>query len=302
MPASELERRAHEFLNELKRQNASPHTLRSYETDLRQFIDYFSPRGAQPPAPTEFDHWKIREWMGDLYARGLTSVSMRRKVAALRTFFAHLAREGVIPANVARLVATPKIPKTLPDVMSEQQANTLVDAVGTERFERPFPARDRAIFELLYTCGVRVGELAAIDLNDIDFEERWIRVRGKGRKERLTPYGGKAADALARYLPERKAQRDERALFVNFRGRRLTTRTIHQIVKFYAKATIADDSIHPHSFRHACATHLLRDGADLRAIQELLGHARLSTTQKYTQVSLADLMAVYDRAHPKAKG
>lgn len=301
MPASELERAVYEFLDDLKRQNASPHTIKSYESDLRQFLIYLSPPGVEPPPPAGIDYWKIREWLGDLYSRKLSSVSMRRKLAALRTFFAHLARTGVVSANVARLVATPKTPTKLPEVMTEEHANALVDAVGSEQFERPFPTRDRALFEILYGCGVRVSELAAINLNDIDFAERWIRVRGKGRKERLVPFGSKAGAALDRYLPDRKAKPEQRALFVNFRGGRLTSRGIYGIVRFYATMAVQDDSIHPHSFRHACATHLLRDGADLRAIQELLGHARLSTTQKYTQVSLADLMAVYDRAHPKAK-
>jgi integrase/recombinase XerC len=184
--------------------------------------------------------------------------------------------------------------------MTAGQANALVDGVGTSKQERPFPARDRAIFELLYGCGVRVSELAGIDLGDIDRSERWLRVRGKGRKERQVPMPGKAAEALERYLAERPVVREQSALFLNHREGRLTDRGMRGIVKFYATLLSGDLSIHPHSFRHAYATHLLADGADLRAIQELLGHARLSTTQKYTQVSLTNLMAVYDRAHPKA--
>jgi integrase/recombinase XerC len=157
-----------------------------------------------------------------------------------------------------------------------------------------------ALFEFLYGCGLRVSELVGLNLDDIDRGERWLRVRGKGRKERQVPYGAKAEAALERYLPERKARPAEMALFLNHRGGRLTDRGVRLIVKLYATALAGDPSIHPHSFRHAYATHLLADGADLRAIQELLGHARLSTTQKYTQVSLTDLIAVYDRAHPKA--
>jgi integrase/recombinase XerC len=206
----------------------------------------------------------------------------------------------VVKANVGRLVRTPKAPQRIPDVMTAGQANALVDGVGTSKQERPFPARDRAIFELLYGCGVRVSELAGIDLGDIDRSERWLRVRGKGRKERQVPMPGKAAEALERYLAERPVVREQSALFLNHREGRLTDRGILGIVKFYATLLSGDPSIHPHSFRHAYATHLLADGADLRAIQELLGHARLSTTQKYTQVSLTNLMAVYDRAHPKA--
>jgi integrase/recombinase XerC len=168
--------------------------------------------------------------------------------------------------------------------------------------ERPFPKRDLAIFELLYGCGLRISELCGLNLEDFDLSSRWVRVRGKGKKERQTPYGGKAAAALEQYLGERQAAAGETALFVNCNGRRLTDRGARGIVAFYARFLAGDASLHPHSFRHAFATHLLSAGADLRSIQELLGHARLSTTQKYTQVSLADLMAVYDKAHPKARG
>ena len=200
--------------------------------------------------------------------------------------------------NAPRLLRTPRGPKKLPDVMSTEQANALLDSVAAGKLERPHPARDLAILELLYGCGVRVSELVGVNLDDIDRTERWLRVRGKGRKERQVPFGGKAADALERYLAERVS--DEQALFLNHRGGRLTDRGVRGIIKLYATLIAGDSSLHPHSFRHAFATHLLSDGADLRSIQELLGHARLSTTQKYTQVSLTDLMAVYDRAHPKA--
>jgi integrase/recombinase XerC len=202
--------------------------------------------------------------------------------------------------NPARLVRTPKDHKTLPDVMTAEQANGLIDAVAADKFERPHPARDRAIFEFLYGCGVRVSELVGLNLEDVDRAERWIRVRGKGKKERQVPFTSQAAVALDRYLPERAGAPTERAIFLNHRGGRLTARGAGGIVKLYGILVNGDSSIHPHSFRHAYATHLLADGADLRAIQELLGHARLSTTQKYTQVSLTDLMDVYDRAHPKA--
>ncbi len=251
----------------------------------------------------QIDTSAIREWLGHLYQQRLTAVSMRRKLAAVRSFFKYLTREGVVAANPARRVRTPKAPKSLPIVMTAEQTNTLVDAIPrtADDLDRPFPARDLAIFELLYGCGLRISELAGLNLDDIDFTERWMRVRGKGRKERQVPYATKAARALDRYLTERQpAAAGERALFLNHLGRRLTDRGARGIVKFYARMITGDSSIHPHSLRHAYATHLLSDGADLRAIQELLGHARLSTTQKYTQVSLADLMAVYDKAHPKA--
>lgn len=297
---SELERQIARFLEDLARRNDSPHTVAAYATDLRQFLEYFSPPGAEPPEPREFDVLKIREWLSDLYARNLAAVSIRRKLAAVRMFFGFLLREGAVPLNPAKLVRTPKAPKTLPAVMTAEQANNLIDAVAARKVERPYPARDHAIFEFLYGCGLRVSELAGIDLEDLDMAERWVRVRGKGRKERQVPYGTRAAGALERYLAERGPRAGERALFLNLRGARLTRRGIHGIVKLYATLLGDDPGVHPHSFRHAYATHLLADGADLRAIQELLGHARLSTTQKYTQVSLTGLMDVYDRAHPKA--
>ncbi|HVP46377.1 MAG TPA: site-specific tyrosine recombinase/integron integrase [Bryobacteraceae bacterium] len=295
---SELERQIGRFVEELKRNNASPHTIRSYESDLRQFLDYFSPPGAEPPSPSEFDVLKIREWLASLYDQKLTVVSIRRKLAALRVFFRFLVREGLAPMNTPRLLRTPRAPKKLPDVMTAEQANALLDGVAAGKLERPHPARDLAIIELLYGSGLRVSELVGLNLDDIDRTERWLRVRGKGRKERQVPFGGKAADALERYLEERASR--ENALFLNHRGGRLTDRGVRGIIKLYATLIAGDSSLHPHSFRHAFATHLLGDGADLRSIQELLGHARLSTTQKYTQVSLTDLMATYDKAHPKA--
>ncbi len=291
------------FLDELRRQNASVHTVRNYASDLDQFLIYFSIPGKEKPAVTEIDALAIREWLGHLYEQRLTAVSMRRKLAAVRSFFKFLMREGLVEKNVARMVRTPKAPKTLPAVMTAEQTNGLVDGVlpAADQFERPYPARDLAIFELLYGCGMRISELVGLNLDDFDFTERWIRVRGKGKKERQVPYAGKASVSLDRYLALRQpGSGSEQALFLNHRGGRLTDRGARGIVKFYASMITGDSSIHPHSLRHAYATHLLSDGADLRAIQELLGHARLSTTQKYTQVSLADLMAVYDKAHPKA--
>ena len=297
---SELEREIGRFLAELERKQVSPHTLEAYGGDLRQFLEYFTPPEGAPPPLAQFQVLEIREWLADLYSRKLHVVSIRRKLAAVRALFRFLAREGLIRVNPARLVRTPKAPKSLPPVMTAEQVNGLIDAVGGGKFERPHPARDRAIFEFLYGCGLRVSELVGLNLEDLDCTERWIRVRGKGRKERQVPYASKAADSLTRYLEERRPAAQERALFLNHRGRRLTARGVAGIVKLYGILVNGDSSIHPHSFRHAYATHLLADGADLRAIQELLGHARLSTTQKYTQVSLTDLMEVYDQAHPKA--
>jgi len=291
------------FLAELRRQNASEHTVRNYASDLEQLLAYFAIPGKPKPAVEDIDALAVREWLGHLYEQRLTAVSMRRKLAAVRSLFKFLLREGVVEKNVARMVRTPKAPKTLPVVMTAEQTNGLVDGVlpAADKFDRVCPERDLAIFELLYGCGLRISELVGLNLDDFDFSERWVRVRGKGKKERQVPYAGKASTALERYLALRKpAANGERALFLNHRGARLTDRGARGIVKFYARMITGDSSIHPHSLRHAYATHLLSDGADLRAIQELLGHARLSTTQKYTQVSLADLMAVYDKAHPKA--
>ena len=297
---SELARQIERYLEELARGGASPHTVAAYRSDLRQFLEFLSPPEMAPPEPQAIDLLILREWLAALYGMKLEAVTIRRKLAAVRGLFRFLLREGVVRINVGRLVRTPKAPKKLPEVMTPDQVNTLIDGVAADKLERPFPARDRAIFELLYGCGVRVSELAGLNLEDVDRAERWLRVRGKGRKERQVPLPGQAASALERYLAERPVAREEHAVFLNHRSQRLTARGIRGIVKFYATFVSGDPSIHPHSFRHAYATHLLADGADLRAIQELLGHARLSTTQKYTQVSLTDLMAVYDRAHPKA--
>jgi len=300
MPGSELERQIGLYLDELARAGNSEHSIRAYASDLQQFLRYLSPPDLAPPEPAGIDLMLLREWLASLYRDELSSLTLRRKLAAIRGLFRFMLREGVVSLNVARLVRTPKAPKNLPEVMTAEQANTLLDGVAGGRLERPHPARDRAIFELLYGCGIRVSELAGLNLEDIDRSDGWLRVHGKGKKVRQVPLPRKAAEALERYLGEREVVRDEPAVFLNHRRARLTTRGISGIVKLYSTYLAGDPSIHPHSFRHAYATHLLADGADLRAIQELLGHARLSTTQKYTQVSLTDLMAVYDKAHPKA--
>jgi integrase/recombinase XerC len=184
--------------------------------------------------------------------------------------------------------------------LDPEAVNVLVDNVGKQDLKRPFPERDRAIFELLYGCGLRVSELTGLSLGDVDLEERWLRVRGKGGKERLTPVAAPAVAALRRYLAVRQAGEGEDAVFVNYKGGRLTARAVHMITRFYAQMLLGDPSVHPHEFRHSYATHLLNAGADLRAIQELLGHASLSTTQVYTKVAIEDLERIYQNAHPKA--
>ena len=291
--AGRLREQVEHFLNSRRRENVSANTLRAYAADLRQFLGYMELNNRK------LDLLLLRGWLADLYDQNLSPVSMRRKVAALRSFLRFLVREGVVATNTARLLATPKAPRKIPRVMTAEQTNNLLDAVPT-REERPQLARDVAILELLYGCGIRVSELAGLNLEDIDLAERWLRVRGKGRKERQVPFPSKAGAALERYLAERKPAGREKAVFLNRKGTRLTDRSVRNIVKFYATLLAGDSSVHPHSFRHAYATHLLSDGADLRSIQELLGHARLSTTQQYTRVSLEDLMRVYDKSHPKA--
>ena len=299
-PVSELEGYIRNYLDELKRENASAHTIRNYEADLEQFLAYFTPLDGAPPAVQELDTLAIREWMGDLYNQRLSAVTIRRKLAALRSFLRFLVRGGILATNRAKLVGTPKAPKTLPRVMSAEQTNKLLDLVSESDLNQTHASRDVAIFELLYGAGVRVSELVGLNTEDVDLRERWIRVRGKGRKERQVPFPMKAAAALQTYLADRAPAAGESAVFLNNHGRRLSDRTVRRIVWLYSSVLTGDASVHPHSFRHAFATHLLANGADLRSIQELLGHARLSTTQKYTQVSLTELMAVYKKAHPKA--
>ena len=289
------------YLAELARRGASKHTLRNYGSDLEQFAAYFEPPGVTPPQLETIDVPLLREWLGSLYDHRLTTVSVRRKLAAVRAMFKFLLQEGVVESNPAARMRTPKIPRRLPDVMSEEKTNRLIDTVEEGHvIEKPSRERDVAFLELLYGCGIRVGELVGTNVEDLDLREGWMRVRGKGNKEREAPVGARAIAAIESYLASRSPAPGERALFLNGRGRRLSDRQVRRLVKIYALAATGDSTVHPHSFRHAYATHLLSDGADLRAIQELLGHARLSTTQRYTQVSLKDLQAVYDRTHPKA--
>lgn len=303
---SQLSEAIDDYLASLARRDESAHTLRNYAADLREFTAYFSPEGTEPPAPAEFDLLALREWLAHLYEREQKPATIRRKMASLRGLFRYLSRERRLSFDPARLLRLPKMPKSLPPVPNAEVTNALVDGAGRDDLDRPYPKRDRLLFEILYGCGVRVSEAVGLNTDDIDQSERWLRVRGKGKKERQVPYGSKAADALAAYLADRPpadwhAAPESRALFLNHRGKRLTDRGARNIVRFYAAYVAGDSSIHPHTLRHAFATHLLSDGADLRSIQELLGHARLSTTQKYTRVSLTDLMRVYDGAHPKAK-
>jgi integrase/recombinase XerC len=296
---SELASAIDDFLGDRARRNDSPNTLRSYSADLRELLEYFSPPQTEPPPIAQLDLLALREWLAHLYERNQKPATIRRKLASLRSLFRYLSREHRLEQDPARLLRLPKMPKTLPDVPNAEVTNALIDGSSREDLAQPFPARDRLLLELLYGCGLRVSEAVGLNLEDFDRTERWIRVRGKGRKERQVPYGARADEALGRYLEMREVAVP--VLFLNHRGGRLTDRGARNIVKFYGTHVAGDSSIHPHTLRHAFATHLLSDGADLRAIQELLGHARLSTTQKYTQVSLTDMMKVYDSSHPKSK-
>lgn len=298
---SALGEAAREYLESLKRENVSAHTLRAYGADLRQFEAYFTRPGLAPPPPERFDQWQLREWLADLHSQRLSKVTIRRKLAAVRGLFDHLLRNGRISVNRAKLLTTPKMPRLLPDVPTEQQANGLIDQIAAGKLERAMPVRDLAIFEVLYGCGLRISELVGMDVDDIDLVEGWIKVRGKRKKERQVPVPRQGLKALSAWIEERAPKPATGAVFLNAGGGRLSDRGARGIVKMYAIALSGDAGLHPHSLRHAYATHLLSAGADLRAIQELLGHASLSTTQKYTKLSMSDLMRVYDDAHPRAK-
>ena len=287
--------------------NASPHTIRNYRSDLRQFRDFLAQGQANAPMDvTRVDPLRIRGFLASLFDSERKKSSIARKLAAVRAFFKFLAGERLLAQNPAAAVSTPKLSKTLPRIMSEEETNSLLDRVGQAAQSGDAAVlRDRAILELLYASGLRVSELVGLDLRSVNFADGMLLVRGKGRKERIVPFGSKAKAALEDYLPARQRILLERrassaALFLNARGARLTARSVHRLVKNYVRAFGPDIKVSPHSLRHAFASHLLTEGADLRAIQEMLGHASLSTTQKYTQVSIKQLMDVYDRAHPKA--
>jgi integrase/recombinase XerC len=301
--------------------NASPNTLRSYAIDLSQFVTFLTPPETETPALRDVTHLMIREFIGHLHDHKLEKSSIARKVAAIRSFFKFAVREGKVLQNPARLVATPKLPRRVPSVLSAEDMSAFLDGIasapaaapGTGRSARGrrvdplMVKRDRAILELLYASGLRVSELTGLNLADIERKEKMLRVLGKGNKERIVPYGSKAEQALEAYSPIREAilrkagrKGNVEAVFLNQTGTRLTTRSVARIVKKYVRLVNVNWDLHPHSLRHAFATHLLADGADLRAIQELLGHSSLSTTQRYTHATIRQLLEVYDKAHPRA--
>jgi integrase/recombinase XerC len=289
--------------------NVSEHTLRNYMSDLEQFHDYICPAdpagNRRPVDIRQIDHITIREYLAKLYREKRKKTSIARKLATLRTFFKFLCREQVLEMNPARLVSGPRLEKKLPKVLSVED---VIRFIETPEADTVLGKRDRAILELLYATGMRVSELAGLNLDDLDFRHESIRVRGKGRKERIVPFGSKAKEALHVYMGVRgellveapEEDREPMALFLNYQGTRITTRSVGRMIDKYVHECAMAHNISPHSLRHSFATHLLSAGADLRAIQELLGHARLSTTQIYTQVSMEKLMEVYDKAHPKA--
>ena len=300
------------YVNYLQNErNASPHTIRNYRSDLVQFRDFLAQ--GKPDARVEvasIDAFRVRGFLASLFENERKKTSIARKLAALRAFFKFLSREQVLAENPALRVATPKLARTLPRIMTEEEMNNFLDRIF-EAAKSAAPeqsaalARDRAILELLYASGLRVSELVGLDLRSVNFGDGMVLVRGKGRKERIVPFGSKAKEAITAYLPIREkvlweTKTGSPALFLNARGRRLTTRSVDRLVKKYVRRFGPDLKASPHSLRHAFASHLLTEGADLRAIQEMLGHVSLSTTQKYTQVSIQQLIDVYDKTHPKA--
>ncbi|MEO5859850.1 MAG: tyrosine recombinase XerC [Pyrinomonadaceae bacterium] len=297
-----------EFFQHLKyERNLSAHTLRNYESDLEQFRGFlFSIERREDLEVEQIDRLTIREWMATLHTAGLKKASIARKLASLRTLFQFLIREGKLESNPAKMVATPKIERKLPTHLSMEDA---VRFIETPDLSTDLGRRDRAILEFLYATGIRVGELVSINLTDIDYRERTARVFGKRRKERIVPFHNEALQALMLYLDSSRPQflanapladRDAKACFLNYQGTRITTRSVGRMVDKYIKLCADVHKISPHSLRHTFATHMLDSGADLRDIQELLGHARLSTTQIYTQVSMEKMIDVYSKAHPKA--
>lgn len=317
------------FLQSLRlNRNLSPHTVRAYDSDLTQFLDAVASRtgvGRRDLTPAALDRTSIRGFLADVHAQGQSRATAARKLAAVRTFLRYLRREGVIDADPAALIATPKREVRMPAHLSEQE---MVALLAAPAHDEPLGRRDHAILELFYASGLRLSELAGLDIDAVNLSAKMVRVLGKGGKQRLVPFNTSTASAIRRYLRDREllvrpgpprsehgqqrgrlggpfARREAREggrqpLFVNYRGTRLTARSIDRLVRRYMAACSTRLGISPHALRHSFATHLLQRGADLRVIQELLGHARLSTTQRYTHVNAAQLLEVYRRSHPRA--
>ena len=327
---------AEKFLAMLREERgASEHTLRAYGREVRGFAEYLGETLGEDGDVRKVEHTHIRAYLAALFDRGLTKASVARALAAVRSWFKWLARSGFVEANPASLVSTPKLPKHLPRVPGIEELNRVLNSLGTQEkseshsSRKPramngapsdgegeaaaWPARDRVIFELLYGSGIRNSELCGLDLASILWGDDAIRVFGKGRKERIVPLGDEAAAAIRAYLPERRERLEARGkgkmvhegpLLMNLRARggcRLTTRSVGRIVKQIALSRGLAADVHPHTLRHAFGTHMLEEGADLRAIQEMLGHERLSTTQRYTQLTVGQVQRVYEETHPRAR-
>ncbi len=293
-----MQREIEAFRRHLERErNVSAHTLRAYTIDLEQFRAHAQAELGRSPRLPDLDHLLVRSFLASLHARGVSKTSTARKLAALRTFFRFLCREGLLKRNPARPILSPRLERRIPTHLSESDVGRILDTASGRRPD----ARASAILELLYGAGLRVGELVQLELGDVDREGRLLRVLGKGAKERIVPYGQRAAEALGLYLPWRRALgATTDALFVNQQGGRLTDRSVRLIVHRRIQQVALAARVTPHTLRHAFATHLLERGADLRAIQELLGHASLSTTQRYTHVNARHLLSVYSKTHPRA--
>ena len=307
-----------EFLQFLKfNRNASPHTVRAYETDLTQFLEFLSARDATKPSKvpvTALDADGVRGFLESLHDRGNSRASAARRLAALRTFARYLVREGRLADDPTQMVGAPRKEQTLPQHLDLAQVDSVI---GTPDLDRAAGRRDRAILELSYASGLRLSELVGLDIEDVNLPGRVVRVRGKGGKERLVPFNHSTADALKVMLQDARALKPEttsrrsrgsgphartrHAMFLNLRGGRLTTRSVDRIVRQAARAAAVPGGLSPHALRHTFATHLLQAGADLRAIQELLGHECLSTTQRYTHLDIGRLMEVYRASHPRAR-
>ena len=316
----EVETLAEQFLAMLQNErNASAHTVRAYRREVLDFAAYLRETLGAEAKIAAVEHLHIRAYLGLLYERGLTKASAARALAAIRSWFRWLAKEHKIAQNPAVLVSTPKLPQHLPRVPSMEEVNGLLNSMetsegaATKNDAAAWPERDRMIFELLYGCGIRNSELVGIDMPDIQWKNDAILVKGKGRKQRYVPLGDEAAVAMRAYLPLREARLRaagklalvaDGPLVTNLRMRgtaRLTTRSVGRIVKHIALSRGLAADVHPHTLRHAFGTHMLEEGADLRAIQEMLGHERLSTTQRYTQLTAGQIQRVYDETHPRAR-
>lgn len=294
-----MKREISEFLEYLRHErNASVHTIAGYRRDLTQFADYMSEK--EIPL-RKADNIQIRGFMAHLHERKLKKSTLARKLAAVRSFYQFGVKKKWIAENPAKVVATPKQEKRVPSFLSEEEMASFLEVPASGK---PLDLRDQAALELLYATGIRVSELVGINLEDVNFAERLVRVRGKGKKERLVPFGRVADNRLSTYLKLRPRllgeNIGERALFLNYQGGRITSRSVERIVDKYIRLTAVKRKISPHSLRHSFASHLLSRGADLRVIQELLGHESLATTQKYTHLDLGRLMDVYRKSHPRS--